>query len=256
MFYPVSKLSCRGMIWYQGCCDTALNCDMGMHVYPKWMSYMVADMRRELGRPDLPFLYCQLAGWAMPPSRPGQPDQRPALREGQRRAKEIIPHAWMAVTLDGSEHEIHNRFKGQVGDRLAALALNHVYGKADVVCESPDYASAAFGADAATITFKTFGSPLVAGPVRTDFMWNAKSNDVIRLVRRSSAKSALEGFTIQGGDGAWHWADAVVAGPDTVKVWAEGVAHPTAVRYNWGAQGFGNLRNAADLPAAPFTTEK
>ena len=37
--------------------------------------------------------------------------------------------------------------------------------------------------------------------------------------------------------------------------WADGAANPTAVRYNWGMQGFGNLYNAAGLPASCFTTE-
>ena len=40
-----------------------------------------------------------------------------------------------------------------------------------------------------------------------------------------------------------------------MKVWADGAANPTAVRYNWGMQGFGNLYNAAGLPASCFTTE-
>ena len=34
-----------------------------------------------------------------------------------------------------------------------------------------------------------------------------------------------------------------------------GAKNPTAVRYNWGCQGFGNLYNAAGLPASCFTTE-
>ena len=161
----------------------------------------------------------------------------------------------MAVILDNSEYEIHGRFKGPAGDRLAALALNRVYGRADVPCASPDYAVAEFQGDGANIRFAIDGSPLMAGPIRTTFTWNAKSNDVIRLERRSSPASELEGFTIRDGAGAWHWADAKITGPDTVRVWAAGAKNPTAVRYNWGCQGFGNLYNAAGLPASCFTTE-
>jgi len=67
--------------------------------------------------------------------------------------------------------------------------------------------------------------------------------------------TAVIGFTIRDGAGAWHWADAKITGPDTVRVWAAGAKNPTAVRYNWGCQGFGNLYNAAGLPASCFTTE-
>ena len=49
--------------------------------------------------------------------------------------------------------------------------------------------------------------------------------------------------------------DAKITGPDTVRVWAADAKNPTAVRYNWGCQGFGNLYNAAGLPASCFTTE-
>ena len=253
MFYPVSKLSCRGIIWYQGCCDSWHR--DSVHLYPKWLSYMVADMRRELGKPHLPFLYCQLAGWQHLPTSPDANPGPPNLREGQRRAQKLIPDSAMAVILDNSEHEIHGRFKGPAGERLAALALNRVYGRKEVVCKSPDFAEAKFGPTSADIRFDIEGSPLAAHALRESFTWNAKSNDVIRIVRRSSPASQLEGFTIRGADGKWRWADARITGRDTVKVWADGAANPTAVRYNWGMQGFGNLYNAAGLPASCFTTE-
>ena len=253
MFYPVSKMTCRGIIWYQGCCDSWHR--DSVHLYPKWLSYMVADMRRELGKPHLPFLYCQLAGWQHLPSSPDANPGPPNLREGQRRAQKLIPDSAMAVILDNSEHEIHGRFKGPAGDRLAALALNRVYGRKEVVCKSPDFAEAKFGPSSADIRFDIEGSPLAAHALRESFTWNAKSNDVIRIVRRSSPASQLEGFTIRGADGKWRWADARITSRDTVKVWADGAANPTAVRYNWGMQGFGNLYNAAGLPASCFTTE-
>ena len=252
-FMPVSKMSCRGVIWYQGCCDSGL--PDARHDYPRWFSYMVEEWRREMGKPELPFLYCQLAGWGPIESKPEACPSRANLREGQRRAQRFIPHSAMAVILDNSEYEIHGRFKGPAGDRLAALALNRVYGRRDVVCASPDYAGVKFDADAATVTFATEGSPLKAGPIRESYTWNAKSNDVIRIVRRSSPASELEGFTIRDGAGAWHWADAKIVAPDTVKVWAAGAKNPTAVRYNMRSQGFGNLYNAAGLPASCFTTE-
>ena len=251
--FPLIDMSCRGVIWYQGCCDSGL--PDGIHTYPKWLALMVDEWRTTMKKPNLPFFYCQLAGWQMPAAKPDANPGPAKLREGQRRAQKIIPNSAMAVILDNSEYEIHGRGKGPAGDRLAGLALKHVYGKTDLVCESPDFRAAKFGPTSATITFETFGSPLKAGPVRESFTWNAKSNDVIRVVRHSSSASTLEGFTIQAGDGTWHWADAQITGKSSIKVWSAEASNPKAVRYAWGMQGFGNLVNAAGLPASPFTTE-
>ncbi len=253
-FYPVSQVSCRGVIWYQGCCDAGL--EKAHRVYPAWMAYMVEAWRREMGKPNLPFLYCQLAGWGDLGTKAAHCPGAAFLREGQRRAQKLIPNSAMAVILDNSEHEVHGRFKGPAGDRLAALALNRVYGRKDMVCASPDYASARYTPEAALVKFAIEGSALRAGPIRESYTWNVNSNDVIRIVRRSTAASQLEGFTIRDGAGVWHWADAQIVAPDTVKVWAADAKNPTAVRYNMHAQGFGNLYNAAGLPASCFTTEE
>lgn len=253
MFAPLEKLACRGIIWYQGCCDSSMV--DAERLYPMWMSYMVAEMRRAMERPNLPFLYVQLAGWGDAPDVPGCDKPRAHLREAQRLARRMIPNAHMAVSLDQSEKEIHNRGKSVVGDRLAALALNRVYGKKDIVCFSPEYASAEFKDGAAFVRFETEGSPLKAGAIRESYPWDAKHVDEIPLPRRSSPKSELEGFVIRGADGEWHWADGWIVSDDTVRVSADGVSEPTAVRYAWGGQGFGNLVNAAGLPAVPFTTD-
>lgn len=253
MFAPLEKLACRGIIWYQGCCDSSMV--EAERFYPLWMYYMVAEMRRAMERPDLPFLYVQLAGWGDAPDRPDCDKPRAHLREAQRLARRIIPNAHMAVSIDQSEKEIHNRGKSAVGDRLAALALNRVYGKKDVVCFSPEYASAEFRDGAAFLRFDTEGSSLKAGAIRGSYPWDARHEEEIPLPRRSSSESELEGFVIRGADGTWHWADAWIVSQDTVRVSADRVSEPTAVRYAWGGQGFGNLVNAAGLPAVPFTTE-
>lgn len=253
MFSPLEKLACRGIIWYQGCCDSSMV--EAERFYPLWMYYMVAEMRRAMERPDLPFLYVQLAGWGDAPDRPDCDKPRAHLREAQRLARRIIPNAHMAVSTDQSEKEIHNRGKSAVGDRLAALALNRVYGKKDVVCFSPEYASAEFRDGAAFLRFDTEGSSLKAGAIRGSYPWDARHEEEIPLPRRSSSESELEGFVIRGADGTWHWADAWIVSQDTVRVSADRVSEPTVVRYAWGGQGFGNLVNAAGLPAVPFTTE-
>ena len=152
MFSPVSKIACRGLLWYQGCCDSSMV--DAETLYPRWMSYMVAEMRRALEVPGLPVLYVQLAGWGDAPAAPDEDKPRAHLREAQRLAGRLIPNCHMAVSIDASEKEIHSRGKCVVGDRLAALALNRVYGRTNVVCRSPDAVGVTYEADSALIRFE------------------------------------------------------------------------------------------------------
>jgi len=66
----------------------------------------------------------------------------------------------------------------------------------------------------------------------------------------------LQGFVIAGADGKFVPAQAKIDG-DTVVVWSDQVAQPTAVRYDWAGYPVppGNLYNKAGLPAAPFATD-
>ncbi|MBO7680010.1 MAG: sialate O-acetylesterase, partial [Thermoguttaceae bacterium] len=67
----------------------------------------------------------------------------------------------------------------------------------------------------------------------------------------------LERFAVQKADGTWVWGSAVITGPDTGEVTAEGVDAPAAVRYAWQMNPTGaNLYSAEGLPATPFRTDK
>ena len=64
----------------------------------------------------------------------------------------------------------------------------------------------------------------------------------------------LQGFTIAGKDGVWHWADAKIDG-ETVVVWSDKVSSPTQVRYAFAAKRqWANLFNKDGLPATVFST--
>lgn len=252
---PVVRYTYRGVIWYQGCTDGDYGSDALVR-YTAEFSRFVEELRRANGRADLPLFYCQISGWGKPKADAGADHGSAYVREAQRRLQKKIPHSGMAVILDNSEIEIHNRMKAPAGDRLARLALNRVYGRSKIACQSPDFKAAKFGEASARVTFDIAGSPLAAGPFRTEISWNVQSNETLKVARRASATSPLEGFALRDGAGKWHWADARIVGRDAVEVRAPGVKGPTAVRYNWGNQGFGNLYDAAGLPASPFTAEK
>ena len=88
---------------------------------------------------------------------------RDRLREAQLRTLSL-QHTGMAVTTDiGTPDDIHPRNKQDVGKRLAAIALNNLYGKPQ------EYSGHMFKAltvkqHLATLTFTHSGKGLVAKP--------------------------------------------------------------------------------------------
>jgi sialate O-acetylesterase len=64
----------------------------------------------------------------------------------------------------------------------------------------------------------------------------------------------IRGFAIAGADKKFVWARAFQEGDDVI-VYADSIAQPVAVRYDWGNTPDGNLYNKENLPAVPFRTD-
>lgn len=252
MVYPFRDLTFRGAIWYQGCSDACFADNV--HEYPVWFKAMVDDWRETFGNGDFPFYWCQLAGYGGFPNAPGAKNGQAEIREAQRRSRGVIANGEMAVIYDTGEGECHGRDKIPAGQRLARIALARDYGRKNLVYRSADYVKKAVKGSDVLLTFETYGSPLVARPVKKTYTISMSYPEK-PVVRRSPA-SPLEGFVLRDAKGAWHWANAEIVDAKTVRVWADGVADPVEVRYNWGGLGAGNLWNEGGLPVSPFTTEK
>ena len=117
------------------------------------------------------------------------------------------------------------------GKRLALGALGTTYGK-QLVYSGAVYKSMSAQDGKITIKFEHAGEGLKA------------------------AHDKLKGFAIAGADRKFVFAEAQIAGPDTVVVSSSEVAQPAAVRYAWAANPDANLVNSASLPASPFRTDK
>jgi sialate O-acetylesterase len=136
----------------------------------------------------------------------------------------------MAVTLDvGAAHDIHPRFKREVGERLAALALARTYGR-PVPCSGPLYRS-----------MKREPGRLVL----------AFGGAVGGLVLRPAA--AGSSFEVAGADGRFEPADARVDGA-TVVLTSARVPAPVQARYAFSDTPAATLFDAAGLPASSFRT--
>ena len=214
---PLAPFPVKGVLWYQGESNAEEEWQIADH--DRLFPLLVTSWRKAFGR-DLPFLYVQLPGLQRP--------HWPAFRESQRRSLARLPGLGMAVSIDlGDPRDVHPADKQPVGDRLARLALNQVYGR-DLLPTGP----------------------LPRMLVQTGTECRVTFDHARGLATRDGG--AVLGFETRAAAGGFQPALARIEGEQVV---LPGPVH--AVRYGW--QPFPdpplNLVNADGLPAAPFHLE-
>ncbi len=223
MLAPLAPFSIRGVIWYQGESNASR-----AYQYRSLFPALIQDWRALWDRDDLPFYFVQLANFMAVEAEPGESEWA-ELREAQL-ATLSVPGTGMAVAIDvGDAEDIHPKDKQAVGNRLARIALNRVYGR-PIVHSGPIY----------------HAMKLEGGRVRVSFDHAAGGLE--------ARHGALKGFAVAGEDRRFHWARAIIE-QDSVLAWSPEVASPVAVRYAWASNPVCNLYNSAGLPASPFRTD-
>lgn len=236
-----------GVIWYQGE-SNARRADK----YEALFVAMIKSWRKLFEKPELPFVWCQLAGYTAKAKDPnGLNEDWPRLRAAQTRTL-ALPMTGQAVLIDaGEERDIHPRDKRTPGRRLAAWALNRVYGRKDLPFRGPHAVSCRAEGNKAVVTFADCGKGLVAKDLGTKYIVLSR-NGLMGDVKRNSPGAQVEGFAVAGADGKWAWADEATIDGETVAVSAKAVPAPKAVRYGWAQDPWVNLYNAEGFPAEPF----
>lgn len=234
----LAPLALRGVLWYQGESDITR-----APAYPGMLSSMVERWRADFGNPGLPFLIVELPAYGGKAGQPQdqrlQSEWRPLLCEAQERFVTEMPETYLTVASDlGEEHEIHPRWKEPLGERLALLAREKVYGE-KVSSSPPVLESTSLEKGAMLLRFHSAGGSL--------------------KVREGSPAGRLQDFVAAGNDGDYKPAVAEIVSPDTVRVSfeaPEGGGTVTRVRYGWTGYFVPSLFNAAGIPAGPFRTDK
>lgn len=129
MLKTVASYTVRGVLWYQG-----ENDDIHADVYETVLTALIRNWR-ELWEERLPFFIVQLApfGYWQDTGR----DRFPIIRAAQARVAANVPDVYMAAIMDaGLRDDIHPKCKRIPGQRLARLAINHLY-EEDIACEAP-----------------------------------------------------------------------------------------------------------------------
>jgi len=226
MIAPLVGLGLKGVIWYQGE-DNSERAAQYRTLFPT----LIRSWRNDWKRPDLPFLFVQLANFQ--PDQPQPADYAWAeLREAQSRTL-TLPHTGMAVAIDiGNRDDIHPRNKQEVARRLALAAARVVYAEAKTVSQGPTPGALKAGGNTLRLQLQANGSGL--------------------LLKESG--SAAPSFAIAGTDRKFYWATARLEG-HTLVLSSPQVPAPVAVRYAWSNSPFPSLYNREGLPAAPFRTD-
>lgn len=223
MLAPITPVPLKGVLWYQG----ESNADKPDE-YATLLPTMIRQWREEFGQPRLPFIYAQLPGFGEPVDEPvqeGWADMRMA------QAKVLsVPDTAMAVTIDlGDWNDIHPLQKKDVGDRLALLARQQVYGEKDLLAEA-------------------------AAPLQMTVTGDGKVEILVAHAGKglTAKKGRPDGFAIAGADGHFVWAEAELHG-NLIRVWSPEVQQPIQVRYAWSNfPERANVYNSAGLPLMPF----
>ncbi len=230
MVLPAAPYTVRGFLWYQGESNAGR-----AEQYEMLQAGLIDEWRWLWGKPDLPFLFVELANFGFLQTRPSEEAPWPALRDSQAAVARTVPGAHRVSTIDCMTEEegpwqIHPANKQLVGHRLFLAAMAKAYGK-DIAWSGPVLKDATFAGGKAVLTFDHVADGLAA---------------------RGGGK--LKGFALAGADRVWHWAEAAIDGPRVVLTSGE-VPRPVAARYGWANNPIGNLVNSEDLPAFPCRTD-
>ena len=228
MINPLIPYAIRGVLWYQGEANASR-----AYQYRTAFPLMITDWRQHWGQGNFPFYFVQLASFKAENGNSEKGSSWAELREAQTYALNLKATG-MSVTDDiGESNDIHPKNKKDVGFRLAAIAMNNIYGK-PMEYSGPVYESMLVQGNKVILNFSHTGSGLMV-------------KDKYGYIR---------GFEIAGSDQRFHYAKAFLEN-NKVVVYANEVTTPVSVRYAWSDDnGDANLYNFEDFPAVPFRTDQ
>jgi len=226
MVNPLVPYVMQGVLWYQGEANVWRAAE-----YKKSFPLMINDWRTKFKQGDFPFYFVQLSTFDEFGGNSQKGSRWAELREAQSETLKL-KNTGMVVTTDiGNAKDIHPTNKEDIGLRLAAVAMNNIYGKKQVH-SGPSYKSQEIKGNQIILTFDNIGSGL-----------STPNND------------ELKGFEIAGSDKVFHAAKAIIK-DNKIIVSSDKVQNPLAVHYGWADDDTAiNLFNKEKFPASPFRTD-
>jgi sialate O-acetylesterase len=235
MIAPLTPLPIRGVLWYQGESNSALE---RWPLYDRIMRTLIEDWRRQWAIGPFPFLYVQISNFKSSPN-----EDWASLRQQQVKTLGLANTA-MAVTIDiGNPDNVHPTDKVDVGHRLALAARALTYGETGLDYSGP-----------------TFRQATIEGATIRSWFTHAKGLTTHTATDSAATPSApapgeVTSVEIAGEDGKWLPATAKIDG-ETIVATSPAVPHPVAIRYGWANSPQCNVFNGEGLPASPFNSAR
>jgi len=227
MIHGLEPYTLKGFLWFQG--DGNFG---NPQEYGELVKTLIRARRAHWHDETLAFYYVEMQNYHKPQENPVEPNPMSLIREAQQGALEL-PNTDVAASLDQGidkpNYEAHFPNKKPLGERLAGLALNNLYGQPGLV-HSPAFKSYAVEGDKVRLKFD--------------------HAEGLRL----RGDGGLKGFAIRAEDGDWVWAQGQIEGQEIV-LWSDRVPKPGAVRYAWAFNPLLSVENKAGLPLRPFRTD-
>lgn len=229
---PLDAFPIKGVIWYQGESNAH-----NKEAHDRLFTLLVDSWRQNWNNLAMPVYFVQLSSLNRP--------SWPWFRDSQRILQNEIRNTGMVVTTDlGDSLDVHPRYKKEVGERLARLALNERYGYDQLTPCGPTPFAAKFSNGAVVVLFEN-GKGMRAG----------KSGPVASDSRR------IQTLEVAGADGIFYPAEGEVLPEDgksitRLRVVSDKVKNPVSVRYGWQPYTHANLVNGDNLPATTFRFDK
>lgn len=220
MIHPVLGYNIKGGIWYQG--ETNRQTP---DLYRKWYRAMLEDWRTQWGCGEFPLIFAQIAPFRYADGNSAY------IREAQLMCQEENKHSYMVSLMDlGEEYDIHPSNKEEVGFRMAARALDKVYGINGIFSDEPIYKASRTEKNKMILSFKNVSGGL------------------------TSYGKPLTSFLIAGKDRKFYPATAQIQGNELI-VYSDKVPEPVAVRYAFTDYAKGCLYNIEGCCASSFRTD-
>ena len=237
---PLKHYQVQGMIWCQGENDV----DRGSGYYKEAMTALANSYSQQMGNGQkIALMFTGLTPWLYGGAHTDAAEIAEGMNDAYKELKSAGYRVGIATIYDVNpeyrrtptpvrfESPIHPRHKTPVGNRLADLASNIVYGRGGIQ-SAPVYKSMTVSGNRITIAF-----------------------DNVKSLKTTDGSPEVRGFTICGGDKVYIPAKAVIKG-NTVEVWNDSLPSPVGVTYAFSeANGYANL-SSDSLPAAPFRTDR